>query len=135
MGWDTQVTIIQIRHTTFSIEVEFATSDSGGKLWAIFLHASNRENVRTAQWAELLDRKATWGDRWIFGGDLNDICRVGEKKGGRDRTESSYKGFKEFIERMEMVEVAFQGRQYIWANNWEDKGYIEARLDRFFGVA
>lgn len=68
-------------------------------------------------------------------GDLNDICRAGEKKGGRDRTESSYKGFKEFIERIEMVEVAFQGRQYTWANNWEDEGYIEARLDRFFEAA
>lgn len=68
MGWDRQVTIFQIRHTTFSIEVEFATSDSGGKFWAIFVYARNRENVRIAQWEELLDRKATSGDRWILGG-------------------------------------------------------------------
>lgn len=34
---------------------------------------------------------------------------------------------------MEMEELRFQGKLGTWANNWEDEGYIEARLDRFFG--
>lgn len=69
------------------------------------------------------------------GGDLNDSQSADEKKEGRVRTESSLKGFKEFIEKIEMEEIAFQGRQCIWANNWENEGYIEVRLDRFFGAS
>lgn len=32
LGWDKGVTIFQIRNTLFSIEIEFETSDSGGKI-------------------------------------------------------------------------------------------------------
>lgn len=69
------------------------------------------------------------------GGDLNYIQSADEKKEGRVRTESSHKGFKEFIEKMEIVEIAFQGRQCIWANNWENESYIEVRLGQFFGAS
>lgn len=39
------------------------------------------------------------------------------------------------IEKLEMEKIAFYGRDCIWANNWEDEGFIEVRLDRFFGSA
>lgn len=32
LGWDRNVTIYQIRNTTFSIEVEFETTNSRGKM-------------------------------------------------------------------------------------------------------
>lgn len=32
-----------------------------------------------------------------------------------------------------MEEIQYQGSQWTWANNWTDEGFIEARLDRFFG--
>lgn len=69
------------------------------------------------------------------GGDFNDISSTEDKKGGRIRSAASCKRFKEFIEKMGMAEIAFQGRPWTWANNLEDEGYIEVRLDRFFGVA
>lgn len=34
-----------------------------------------------------------------------------------------------------MEDITFQGREWTWANNWEDEGYIEVRLDHFFGAA
>lgn len=46
LGWDRNVTIYQIRNITFSIEVEFEAADSRGKMWAIFIYASNREKIR-----------------------------------------------------------------------------------------
>lgn len=36
---------------------------------------------------------------------------------------------------MEMGEVAFKGRRWTWANNRKGEGYIEERLDMFFGSA
>lgn len=44
--WGKEVTVYHIRNTSFSIEVEFETLESGCKLWAIFVYESNKEKVR-----------------------------------------------------------------------------------------
>lgn len=36
---------------------------------------------------------------------------------------------------MEMGEVLFYGRRWTWANNRQGEGFIEERLDMFFGSA
>lgn len=74
-----------------------------------------------------------WGNRWFLGDDFNDILHPDDKKGGRPRTEASCKGFRELIKMMPIEEIRFQGRGWTWANNWDDEGFIEVRLDRFFG--
>lgn len=55
-------------NTTFGIEVEFETADSRGKLWGVFVYASNKDGIRKDQWMELLQRNAQWGSRWVLGG-------------------------------------------------------------------
>lgn len=40
--------------------------------------------------------------------------------GGSLRSKASYKCFKEMIEKLEMDEIAFHGRGWTWANNWDD---------------
>lgn len=66
---------------------------------------------------------------------MNDIRTPKEKNGGRLRSEASCKVFREFIDQMHMEELEFKGRMWTWANNWHDEGYIDARLDKFFGVS
>lgn len=56
-----------------------------------------------------------------------------EKKGGRIRNAASSREFNDFIGRMSMEELAYQGKDWTWTNNWHDEGFIVARLDRFFG--
>lgn len=51
------------------------------------------------------------------------------------RQESSLMDFRIFISVMEMGEVKFRGDGYTWANNRESEGFIQERLDRFFGLA
>lgn len=133
LGWGSEVTVHQIYSTDYSIEVEVESTDTNGRVWAIFIYASIREKVRAKQWQELWTRHSMWGDNWILGGDLNDIRTPEEKQGGRRRTEASCQGFKDFIDLMNMEELAFKGKPWTWANNWQDEGYIETRLDRFFG--
>lgn len=33
-----------------------------------------------------------------------------------------------------MGEILFKDRKWTWANNRQDEGFIEERLDRFFGA-
>lgn len=47
--------------------------------------------------------------------------------------ESSFQPFRDFINEMGMGEVVFCGRRWTWANNRHGEGFIEERLDMFFG--
>lgn len=111
------------------------SADTKGKIWVIFLYASTRDQMRVEQWHALYARRSRWGERWLLGGDLNDIRQPGEKLEGRPRSEASCRVFNEFVEKMNMEELKVRGRQWTWANNWHDEGFIEARLDRFFGAS
>lgn len=68
-------------------------------------------------------------------GDFNDIVTQEDKQGGILRMESSFKPFRDFIREMEMGEMNFSGRRWTWANNRVGEGFIEERLDMFFGYA
>lgn len=70
--------------------------------------------------------------KWFLGGDLNDIRRTEEKQGGRVRSEDSFRQFRDFIATMDMGEIPSKGRLWTWANNREEEGFVEEKLDRFF---
>lgn len=69
------------------------------------------------------------------GGDFNEIKNHEEKHGGIRRQESSFHDFRTFIADMGMGEIRFTGHTFTWANNREGEGFIQERLDRFFGSA
>lgn len=69
------------------------------------------------------------------GGDFNDIRNHEENEGGRRRQDSSFVNFRNFISEMGMGEIKFRGHPYTWANNRENEGFIQERLDRCFGSA
>lgn len=71
----------------------------------------------------------------VFGGDFNDIRNMQEKRGGRRRSDASFQVFNSFITQMGMDEINSVDNQYTWANNREGEGYVEEKLDRFFGAA
>lgn len=45
LGWRSEVTVHQIHSIDYSIEVEFESAESKGRMWAIFIYASIREKV------------------------------------------------------------------------------------------
>lgn len=68
-----------------------------------------------------------------MGGDFNEIVGQKDKNSGNRRGESSFIPFRDFIREIEMGEIAFKGRRWMWAKNRKGKGYIEERLDMFLG--
>lgn len=48
-----------------------------------------------------------------------------KRREGRVRSSASSKEFNEFIEKMQMEEIEHQGRNWTWANNWKEEGFIE----------
>lgn len=68
--------------------------------------------------------KQVWEDKWIIGGDFNDIKNDEEKKRGRKKSESRFCDFRNFILEMGIVDIKFKGEICTWANNREGKGFI-----------
>lgn len=53
LSWTKEVNVYQIKSLTFSLEIEFEMPETNGRIWAVFVYASNKEKVRTEQWEEL----------------------------------------------------------------------------------
>lgn len=70
-----------------------------------------------------------------MGGDFNEIMGPVDKNGRNKRRENSFNPFRTFIRDMEMGIVSDRGRRWTWANNRHGEGFIEGRLDMFFGSA
>lgn len=70
-----------------------------------------------------------------YGGNFNEIGNQEDKQGGKKRVESSFNPFRTFNRDIEMREVAYRRRRWIWASNRQGEGFIEERLDMCFGSA
>lgn len=117
IAWKDSVHIKSFWSNDFCIKVQVESDDANDSFWVIFVHASTDPKERQNQLTELKLRKQRWRERWVLGGDLNDIKSQEEKKGGRVRSKSSFTDFRDFIANMEMSDIKFRGDAYTWVNN------------------
>lgn len=66
---------------------------------------------------EMGSRGGQGGGRKGGGADFNDIVTQADKQGENRRVESSFNLFRTFITEMEMGEVTFRDKRWIWDNN------------------
>lgn len=79
MFWRDNLTICKIENREFSIEFEVEGKDFEEKWWLIFVYLSPEDHKRRSQWKELKMRRRAWGQKWIIGGDFNDILGPKDK--------------------------------------------------------
>lgn len=106
--WSELVQVKIMESNDFSIEMQVTTLDGKESFCVIFVYASTDDKVRQVQWETLIKGTVYWGKRWVIGGDFNNIKANEENKGGRKRLESSFVGFKNFIDEMEMGDIKFK---------------------------
>lgn len=53
----------QILSTSYSVEVEFESTDTRGKVCVVFVYARVKNRIRLEQWEELYTKSKQWGDR------------------------------------------------------------------------
>lgn len=133
--WSENVRVCQLIKSEFCLEVEIEGPNFIGSWWIVFVYASTDVATRGRQWDFLNQSEGAWGDKWLLGGDCNDMLSLADKHGGRRRTEGSFSQFRNFVHDMQMVEIMFKGRRWTWANNRQGEGFIEERIDWFFGSA
>ncbi|XP_071932975.1 uncharacterized protein [Coffea arabica] len=101
--------------------------------WLVGIYASTDERVRVQQWEIIGEKKKEWGEKWIAVGNFNDIYSNGEKWGGKERSEGSFREFNRFILGNELVDIGYKRVSWTWSNTWEGEGEIKERLDRYLG--
>ncbi|CAA0805858.1 Unknown protein, partial [Striga hermonthica] len=129
--WSDNVSIVDIISSCFGLEVCFMLPNNPNKFWAVFVYASNCGKERDAQWQAIKRHSMLWGDKWFLGGDFNDLVSNEEKRGGKVRSESSFRSFRNFIWGLKVQNIGFKGYPYTWSNNRNGEGFVEERLDRF----
>ncbi|XP_071933897.1 uncharacterized protein [Coffea arabica] len=113
--WTDAVKIKELQHTEFTIEALIEAEDT---------------RVRKQQWITITKRKRLWGKKVMIIGDFNDTRCKEEKWGGRDREEWTFRDFRDFIRRNNLVDIGFEGGPWTWRNSWDEELEIKERLDR-----
>ncbi len=90
---------------------------------------------RRESWALLKHLSGMDGLPWCCLGDFNEILRVNEKYGGRERSLRQILDFQEAVNTCNLVDLGFHGAKYTWTNNRDDDANIQGRLDRALATA
>lgn len=70
-------------------------------------------------------------ERWVIGGDFNEVLFCSEKSGGCSRSDSRIKNFSECCHLIGVNNLKTLGPWWTWTNGRKGKGRIKQRLDRF----
>ena len=77
--WNTDVKVMEVLTTAFTIEVHILDTNNNMDRWFISINANDDDQIRRNQWQVVERRKDLWGTRWIIAGDFNDITSNGKK--------------------------------------------------------
>lgn len=85
-------------------------------------------------------RKGTWelicrlhkqtNTPWVLIGDMNNIIRQEDKRGGRQYLTWLIKGFERCVEECNLHDLELEGYPYTWERGYGTESWIEIRLDR-----
>ncbi|XP_020592251.1 uncharacterized protein LOC110032829 [Phalaenopsis equestris] len=116
---------VLINHSQF-IHIQFYIGAQVG--YATFIYASSLVSKQATLWDELILIGQAVNSFWIFGGDLNCLSSLGERKGGRPPTVSAINRFNDFLSEAELFELGYQAPDFTWRS-----GAMWERLDRMMG--
>ncbi|KAH7833675.1 hypothetical protein Vadar_008660 [Vaccinium darrowii] len=111
--------------------IDVQINEEDGSNWRLVnVYFSSRLEIRRAQWEVILQHKDCLGEDWLIWGDMNDITSVGEKRGGISPASWELKGFQNFINQCNLIDLGYTGFPFTWCNNRAGSECIQERLDR-----
>ncbi|KAH7841280.1 hypothetical protein Vadar_027865 [Vaccinium darrowii] len=111
--------------------IDVQVNEEDGSNWRLInVYFSSRMEIRRAQWEMFLQHKDCLGEDWLLWGDMNDITSVEEKRGGISPAPWELKGFQNFINQCNLIDLGYSGFPFTWCNNRIGSECIQERLDR-----
>lgn len=104
----------------------------GKNIRFIGIYGHPKQNQRQATWDLIRRIEQRVKERWILGGDLNEVLDDSEKNGCRRKSRVTMDDFKKVIDDMVVVDIKLDKGWFMWTNNRRGQGLVRERLDRFF---
>ena len=115
--WRDDLKIDKKFYTDFTIELLIVNTDRKFSWWCVCVYTNVDDTIREFQWDTITQRKQIWGMTWILVEDMNDIASNKKKWGGNSRPESSFRVFRNFINKNQLIDMGFEGVPWTWCNN------------------
>jgi len=103
---------------------------NGAHVTIVNIYCSGSLRLKKELWNEVCSfRQGQISKAWCVIGDFNSIRRQEERKSVISNTDYSreIKGFNDFIERSELVDIPLVGRKFTW---FKPNGLVKSRIDR-----
>ena len=128
--WRRDLVVKRVLFTDFTIELNVEGKGTEEDWWFVGIYASSNDQLREQQWKTIEHRANIWGRNWILAGDMNDLLSSGEKWGGKQRSDRSFRIFRNFVNNNQLIDIEFEGIPWTWCNNWDEEGEVRERFDR-----
>lgn len=107
----------------------FITSPDGNSWRFTGFYGHPEKAQRHHCWELLRQLRGLFTLPWFVAGDFNEILHSFERKDGRDRYDSSMRGFGDAVNGCELIDLGFQGAALTWNNNQDPPKNVQKRLD------
>ncbi|XP_071918974.1 uncharacterized protein [Coffea arabica] len=128
--WRKDLEVKRVLFTDFTIEWNVEGKGTEEDWWFVGIYASSSYQLREQQWKTIEHRTNIWGRNWILAGNMNDLLSSGEKWGRKQRSDRSFRIFRNFVNNNQLIDIGFEGIPWTWCNNWDEEGEVRERLDR-----
>ncbi|XP_060959139.1 uncharacterized protein LOC133030419 [Cannabis sativa] len=111
--------------------IEFLVESSERGVWRLTGFYGEPERVnRHRSWTLLRTLATDSSIPWCVIGDLNNIVRHEDKRGGRPYPQRLIDGFQQALNDCNLTDVELMGHPFTWEKSRGSRNWIEVRLDR-----
>ncbi|KAB1998912.1 hypothetical protein ES319_D12G123400v1, partial [Gossypium barbadense] len=128
--WREGVRVMVQNYSKYHIDASVSMEDGETLRFTGFYGQADPRSRQNA-WDMLRRVKSRNNEKWIVGGDFNDILNNAKKEGGRRKPKTLMDEFANFLDEQNLSDVKTCNGWYTWTNNRDGKGLVKERLDRF----
>lgn len=130
LWWDDRVKIEVSGKSKNLIDTRVEFVATGAKFRATWIYGTPCREEKEVFWDWLGTTLQSMVIPWMCTGDFNKILWAFEKKGGRAFDNRRRRYLHEFMDKMQLMDLGYQGQAFTWSGKRADGVLIQERLDR-----
>lgn len=129
--WTTEVQVTIKNYSSNHIRTTIRGNFPTHSCWDItrmylFLKANNKHRT----WERIRSIHQQSKNKWLVGGDFNEVMFQDEKWGGKRKAKNLLLDFCSMVNDCELTDRGYMGPKYTWCNNRKGEACISERIER-----
>uniref|UniRef100_A0A803QJ80 Reverse transcriptase domain-containing protein n=1 Tax=Cannabis sativa TaxID=3483 RepID=A0A803QJ80_CANSA len=122
-----EVSLVDFSNNHINVTVKL---ERGGAWLFTGLYGEPNRNLRHKTWSQICDLAASIEGPWCIMGDVNNVCNVKDKRGGRPYPASLIQGFNDALSVGRLQDLCLEGYPFTWERGRGTDKWVEVRIDR-----